>query len=302
MNHSIKVYILCSSCSFYQLSLVPLLTFSSTMLHSHFETEYKLLSKLGQGGFGDVYKCSHRSSGKLYAAKIIDNVTRFSYCSKSDKYLPDEILLWRDLYHDTIIQYVDYFCSNGTWIIVMEYLSGYEDLFEYMRRKKRSFDEIRAASIISQVITGVKYLKRKGIDHRDLKLENVLYNNKTKTIKIIDFGCAGRLSSRPYRKLQGTEQYYPPEWFERREFYPVHGIVWSIGIMTYIILNSKSPFPSLSREKYDSKMYKKLKWRNENISSLGKKFIKKCLRCKPQERSSFDDLLEARWLRLSTFV
>ena len=272
------------------------------MVFQTFESQYKLSNKLGEGGFGDVYKCIHRDSGKVYAVKVIENVLRFSYCPKSDEYLPDEIIIWRDLHHDNIIGYVEYFRSEYTWIIVMEFLSGYEDLYEYMRRKDKSFDEIRAASIISQVITAVKYLKRKGIDHRDLKLENILYSNKTKLVKIIDFGCASKMSSRPYRRLQGTEMYYPPEWFERRKFYPTHGIVWSIGMMTYILLNSRSPFPALSQEEYSSKTYKKIKWRNDTISSLGRKFIKKCLRYKADERFTFDDLAAARWLKLSAFV
>ena len=79
-------------------------------------------------------------------------------------------------------------------MIVMKYLSGYEDLYEYLQRKDKNFDEVIAASIILQIldVRVVNYLRQRGIDHRDLKLENILSSNRTKQIKIIDFGCASR--------------------------------------------------------------------------------------------------------------
>ena len=269
---------------------------------SDFENKYKMVQRLGEGGFGTVYKVKKRSSGTFYAAKVVEAVSRYIHCPRTGEKLPEEIYILKGLKHDNILKYVEHFHGDGVWVIVMEYLSGYEDLYEYMRRKDKNFDELRAASIISQTLSTVNYLRRLNIDHRDIKLENILYNNRTKKIKVIDFGCASRISSRPYRSVQGTELYYPPEWFEKREFSYTGGTVWSIGMMTYMLLNGKTPFPSLSQEDFSPRNFGKIKWRNRNISSLGKKFIKKCLRYKSYERYSMDEMCKAKWLRLSEFA
>ena len=267
-----------------------------------FENKYKMVQRLGEGGFGCVYKVKNRSTGAYYAAKVVDTPVRCSYCPKTGEELPQEILIMRSLRHENVIRYVEHFHGDGVWVIVMEYLSGYEDLYEYMRRKDRNFDELRAASIISQTLNTVYYLKKLGIDHRDLKLENILYSNKTKKIKIIDFGCASQISSRPYTHLQGTEQYYPPEWFQNGEFSFNGGTVWAIGLMTYMLLNGKAPFPSPSQRDFSSRSCSKIKWRNSNLSSLAKKFIKRCLRIKTYERIHLDDMRKAKWLQLASFV
>lgn len=265
---------------------------------------YKMTRRLGEGGFGAVYKVTQRSTGRTYAAKVIQQVLRFSYDELSGEEIPDEILLWRNLRHSNIIRYVEHFKHHHTWIIIMEYCPGYEDLYEYMNRKDKNFDELRAASIVSQLLTTISYLKRKGVDHRDIKLENLLYNPRTKKIKLIDFGCASRITSRPYRVFQGTEDYYPPEWFDRKEYTYAAGTVWSIGLLTYILLNGKTPFPSRSDSddvSPASKM-KKIHWRRRHLSPMTKKFIKKCLRLRPKERYTLDDMMKAKWLSLSNYV
>lgn len=267
-----------------------------------FEQKYKMVRCLGSGGFGCVYKALHRSTGDSYAAKVVEGQVRLVTCPRTGEKIPEEVAVLKSLKHDNIIKFVELFSGDGVWVIVMEYLSGYEDLYDYMRRKDRNFDELRAAAIVTQTIDAVAYLKKRGIDHRDLKLENILYSNKTKLIKIIDFGCASRISSRPYKSVRGTEHYYPPEWFEKQEFNYAGGTVWAIGTIAYMLLNGKSPFPSLSDDEHSPSCYKKLRWRNTNISSLGRKFIKKCLRYKSHERYSVEDICKAKWLRLASFL
>ena len=266
---------------------------------SSFNLHYKLVKRLGSGGFGDVYKCISRSSGKVYAAKILERVCRLTYSEPDQCHIPDEVIIMRELHHDSIIRYHNVFNDSGTWIILMEYLAGFEDIQQYLKRKDMKLDEVRTASIISQLLVALRYLTKKGIDHRDIKSENILFNPKTKQIKLIDFGCSSRISSSPYRTLRGTELYYPPEWFDRREFTSEAGTVWAVGVLTYILLVGRTPFPSLA----DRRVYQhKINWRGITISPLGKKFIKRCLRMKSSERWSFAEMDGSKWLQLSCFV
>ena len=284
-----------------------------------FDDSYRILSKLGEGGFGSVYKVQHRHTGLLYAAKVLDTVSRFEYCSRTRQNLPAEIVYHMRLEHPNLIRYIDHFCTDQGAILILEYNSDYTDLHNYLWRRRKKMDEIRCASIVSQLISVLSYLHRKGYDHRDVKLENILYSGKTKQLKLIDLGCAERLArSKPYRQVRGTEAYYPPEWFDKGEFLPSDGIVWSVGLVAYQLLNSSLPFSSSSRDSpvpltcahrrkrrrstSSSEQYRKIRWRNERISAQGKKFIKRCLRASPSRRFTFEEMKNAKWLTLSTFV
>lgn len=76
--------------------------------------------------------------------------------------------------------------------MVMEFCGGGE-LYEYVK-KKSWIDEIESREIFQQIVTACSYIHNRGIIHRDLKLENVLFKNKPEidlTLKVVDFGIAG---------------------------------------------------------------------------------------------------------------
>jgi serine/threonine protein kinase len=112
---------------------------------TEFETKYKMVQRLGEGGFGCVYKVKNRSTGSLYAAKVVDTPQRYTQSLRTGEVLPDEIAVLKNLRHDNIIRYVEHFRGEKHWVIVMEYLSGYEDLYEYLRRKDKNFDEAESS-------------------------------------------------------------------------------------------------------------------------------------------------------------
>jgi len=99
--------------------------------------------------------------------------------------------------HKNIVELYHSFIEKKQLIMIMEYASGGELLGHL--EKKGNLSEIDTRDIIFQLVNSINYCHTRGIVHRDLKLENVIFKNKPifeddeqdLTIKVIDFGIAG---------------------------------------------------------------------------------------------------------------
>ena len=260
-----------------------------------FEALYTLSRKLGSGGFGTVYKCYSKETGEPFAVKLFsdERVKRYTFCPSSGREIPDEIALWRGLRHKNVIRYVRHFFEKGMWIVVMEHCSGYKDLFSYINSRENPFNERTVTSILRQTLDAILYCRSKKIDHRDIKDENLLYNPKTKLIKLIDFGSASFVSS-SYKKLQGTDIYHPPEFFHSGSYSSTAGIVWAVGSLAFILLNGDNPHPSVEEVKKDTP----LTWLNATASSGARRFVRRALRHKAIDRESLSLLERSAWLKI----
>lgn len=104
--------------------------------------------------------------------------------------------------------------------MVMEYLPG-GTLNDYIKEKGGKLREEEARSIIQQVIQAIEYCHSKNIVHRDIKLDNILLNEKgdpSKGIKIIDFGISAKLQLSFEEHKAGTFRYCPPELLNEESF------------------------------------------------------------------------------------
>lgn len=115
------------------------------------------------------------------------------------------------LNHKNIIKLYSAFVIKNELILIMEYADGGE-LVDYVEEKK-GLSETEARSIIKQVIVAIEDCHQKGVIHRDLKLENVLFETKAKQkIKVVDFGISGMCKHNFAEKNDaGTLRFMPPE-------------------------------------------------------------------------------------------
>ena len=266
-----------------------------------FASYYKISKHLGKGGFGTVYRCESRNSGTMYAVKILTvSPLRYTRDRCTARRYPNEVYLWKDLKHDNIIRFIDYFSEHKSWFFVMEYKASFVDLHHILTEQRKLFCEVTVATITSQLVSAASYLRSKSITHRDLKPENILYERSTKRIKIIDFGCATTFTSlnEPLTQMIGTPMYYPPEFHKSYKTLPDSLTIWSIGTITYILLNGKFPFPEL----LSGLQRRKLKMIKSGISDFGKMFIKRCLRFNPVKRYTYQQMISSTWLSFSIFV
>jgi polo-like kinase 1 len=116
-----------------------------------------------------------------------------------------------------------------------------QTLDDVLHRRKR-LTEIEVRYYMRQILEGVKYMHEQRVIHRDLKLENFFISDQM-TVKIGDFGLAAQMSPRGRRKsICGTLNYMAPEISTSREGYSFEADVWSLGIISFLLLCGRFPF------------------------------------------------------------
>ncbi|XP_061680018.1 myosin light chain kinase family member 4 isoform X2 [Syngnathoides biaculeatus] len=192
---------------------------------------------LGGGRFGQVHKCIENSSGLTLAAKIIKAKSQ-----KEKDVVRNEIQVMNQLNHCNLIQLYAAFESRHDIILVMEYVEGGE-LFDRIIDENCNLTEFDTVLFIHQICEGLQYMHRMYILHLDLKPENILcVSRETNKIKIIDFGLARRYKPREKLKVNfGTPEFLAPEVINY-EFVSFPTDMWSLGVITYMLLSGLSPF------------------------------------------------------------
>uniref|UniRef100_W5N5S6 Myosin light chain kinase family member 4 n=1 Tax=Lepisosteus oculatus TaxID=7918 RepID=W5N5S6_LEPOC len=192
---------------------------------------------LGGGRFGQVHKCIENSSGLTLAAKIIK-----AKSPKEKDEVKNEIQVMNQLNHASLIQLYAAYESKNDIILVMEYVDGGE-LFDRIIDENYNLTELDTIHFIRQICEGIQYMHHMYILHLDLKPENILcVSRATNKIKIIDFGLARRYKPREKLKVNfGTPEFLAPEVINY-EFVSFPTDMWSLGVITYMLLSGLSPF------------------------------------------------------------
>lgn len=149
--------------------------------HTDFFKKYEIISKLGEGSFGKVHKIKQLSTGNIRALKIIDK-KHISLKKEEEKKLLNEIEILTLLDHPNIIKVYEYFNTEDTLFIVLEYCSGGE-LYDKITKYKK-FSEKESAYIIKQLLSAICFCHSRNIIHRDIKPENILIKGKNDEIDL----------------------------------------------------------------------------------------------------------------------
>jgi calcium-dependent protein kinase len=157
-----------------------------------------------------------------------------------------EIEILKICQHPNIIRLYDIFENIDYIYIIMEYCPG-GDLFSYLEKRKFKIPEERAAIIMNKMCNAVFYFQSYfGVIHRDLKPENILMTSDGDDgdIRILDFGLS-KISTPNERCTEpyGTLTYCAPEII-LDEPYNKEVDMWSLGVMTYLMVSGKLPFNS----------------------------------------------------------
>ncbi len=258
---------------------------------------YQFLEKLGAGAFGTVYKVKHKLLGNIRAVKVLSKDALKQ--QEGDQTFLSEIAILSKLDHPNIIKIFDYYIDKNNFYVVNEIASGGE-LYDQIVNLQ-FFSESNAANIMKQLLSAVYYLHCKNFVHRDLKPENILLEtNKIGdyTIKLIDFGAAISFSKQKLKEVTGTPYYIAPEVLKNS--YNNKCDIWSCGVILYILLCGYPPFNASSeveilelveKGKYD---FKKIEW--DNVSNIGKEFVKKLMTYDPKQRITAEQALNDPWI------
>ncbi|CBZ54052.1 hypothetical protein NCLIV_044860 [Neospora caninum Liverpool] len=262
------------------------------------EQLYQVGEQLGHGKFSIVYKGIHRETNELYAIKVID---KGKINGHERELLRSEMAILRLLNHPNVIYMKELLDTKETLYIVMELVRGGE-LFDLIQQNHR-LPELHVNRIISQLLSTVYYLHKCGIVHRDLKPENILLTDRTPnaTIKLTDFGLSTLCA--PNEVLHqpcGTLAYVAPEVLTM-EGYNHQVDVWSIGVIMYLLLRGRLPFPINQAFGHPS-FYESTPvsfdgpvWRE--ISSSAKDLIVRMLQPNPRRRITVAEALQHIWIK-----
>ena len=160
-------------------------------------------TKLGEGMTGIVVKAVNRANGNTYALKTIDKS-----CIKASELelLREEVSIIKQLDHPNIVKLYESFEDENVIYLVMELCTGGE-LFDRLAKRTR-FEEKDAARLTSKMLAAVRYCHDHGVVHRDLKLQNWLFENESDEaeLKLIDFGLSKRYYRSPYGQSEAPDR------------------------------------------------------------------------------------------------
>ena len=258
--------------------------------------------EIGHGHYGVVRKCMDRETKVWYAIKSI----RKSKVGKIDV-LKREVELLRECDHPNIIKLIEVHEDQKYLHLITELCTGGE-LFDRIIEKTQSaeghFSERDAANLVRCILDAIAYCHdQKGIVHRDLKPENFLFSSKDEDaiIKIIDFGLSRHddMKAGIMNTKVGTPYYVAPEVLNRE--YTKSCDIWSIGVITYILLCGYPPFyGDTDNQIFDSVRTGRFDFPSpdwDGISDSAKDFICSMLRRDPQKRISAAKGLEHTWIK-----
>ena len=260
---------------------------------------YTHTAVVGEGGYGKVYSSTHNINKTTHAVKVIPNhnCRHKTFCPKRDTNVPDEVALWEPLDHQGIVKLQDVFFDNLNWILVMEYDPEFVDLFYYIDQHG-VMSSSETAQIIKQLLDICFYLALREVDHKDIKDENILYNPRSKQIKLIDFGSAMPLTTEQYTSFKGTDVYIPPEYWNNNYYYPFPATVFAIGCLSFILLNGDCPFNKREDVKnFDGDIEKLPTFTAKSLGEVEKDFLTGCLRPCPHNRPNLPELVNHKFLQ-----
>ncbi|XP_026058544.1 death-associated protein kinase 2 isoform X2 [Carassius auratus] len=267
------------------------------------EDFYDIGEELGSGQFAIVKRCKEKSTGVEYAAKFIKKrQSRASRRGVRREEIEREVDILQELQHPNIITLHDVYENRTDMVLILELVSGGE-LFDFLAQKE-SLSEEEATEFIKQILSGVQYLHSKKIAHFDLKPENIMLldnNIQRPRIKLIDFGLAHRIKDGvEFKNIFGTPEFVAPEIVNYEQL-GLEADMWSIGVITYILLSGASPFLGDSKQEtlanisavnfeFDEEFF-------GSTSELAKSFIKQLLVKDTRKRLKIQDALNHPWIK-----
>jgi len=257
------------------------------------------LPALGSGASGQVKTCRHKVTKILYALK---SLSKEGIPLDKLTYLRDELACMAHLDHPNIIRVHEVFENDLCIYLVMELCKGGHLMNRLFAEQGRRYREKVACKYIHSILTAVAYCHANNVVHRDLKLENILFESdrRDSELKLIDFGLSQCYKPKEVmRKYVGTSYYVAPEVIDG--CYDAKCDVWSIGVIAYMLLSGVPPFYGTT----DSETLISIKQGNwafdeylfANVSADAKSFIKQCLSKKAFWRPSAASALKHKWFR-----
>lgn len=213
-------------------------------LETHLQDKYSFISEIARGKFSIVVKGVEKSTNKVVVAKVFD-------LNAAGDAVQGEFETFRTLRHERIPALLAaYKLPNlPVGILVQDKLQG-ADVLTYLS-SRHEYNEQHVCSIVTQILDALQYLHWRGYCHFDIQPDNIVMASvRSVQVKLVDYGAAQKVSK------VGTEVHLPknvwldtaaPEIINSEAAFPQTDI-WSVGVLTYILLSGTSPFRGLTHD------------------------------------------------------
>ena len=289
--------------------------------------ELKRDKVLGRGLSGQVLLAYDHEKNVYVAAK---NIPAKIYQDKKElEYIENEILTSTECENENLVKVHDITEINGEKYLMIEYCNGgdlFSSLKKYREKNGKYLDEKVIQNIIKQILNGLKSLHDHVIVHNDIKPQNILlkYDNEEDLknlnymkckFKIADFGLSKYKYDSQDKNIGGSPLYMEPNLFSKdvkdNEIENEKVDIWALGILTYELLYSFSPFENKDNNNSKiSPIRQLIKTLNEgiyyiniylrkNISLQIISFLNYCLQIDQAERLSSEELLFTEFITMN---
>jgi len=253
---------------------------------------YRIVSPLGKGGMGEVYRAEDLKLGQTVALKFLPK--SLAQTEEARERFTREVRLARQVSHPNVCRVFDIGEISETsdagktithTFLTMEFVDG-EDLASLMRRIGRLPPD-KAVEIARQMCAGLAAAHEHGIIHRDLKPANIMLDGRGR-VRITDFGLAGLAAEIEGTEARaGTPAYMSPEQFAGGDVTPKSDL-YSLGLVLYEIFTGKRPFDASSGEEMARQRDKSAPTHPsqivKDIDPLVERVILRCLEKDPAKR------------------
>jgi serine/threonine-protein kinase len=216
--------------------------------HRLFRDRYRVLKKLGQGGFGVTYLAQMALlPGEPYCV-----IKQLCPKASSDPSLERAKVRFRREAralaslgsHSQIPQLLDYFTTGGEFYLVQEYVHG-ETLAQEVRRAGR-LTEAQVKYFLREIIPVVRFIHLNRVVHRDIKPPNIIRSERDRRLVLIDFGAVREFladvddgGAASATQFVGTPGFAPPEQLALRPCYASD--IYALGVTCLYLLTARTP-------------------------------------------------------------
>jgi serine/threonine-protein kinase len=197
-------------------------------------SRYRIISRLGKGGMGEVFRADDLMLGQPVALKFLSEQATGNLSLLTRFY--DEVRIARQITHANVCRVYDIGEVEGQPYISMEYIDG-EDLGSLLRRIGR-LPADKATEFARKMCAGLAAAHKQGVLHRDLKPANIMIDGRGE-LHIMDFGLAAIATQLQGAEARnGTPAYMAPEQLEGREV-SAQSDIYALGLIFYEMFGGK---------------------------------------------------------------
>lgn len=235
-----------------------------------FQGRFNIVRYLGRGASASVWEAIHSESPLRVAVKVFDQG------SKDKRQAHREMRVLSHIDHPHVLKAHEVMNNS----LISELIEGESMRNFALRQPLGRLGESEARKVFLQVLDGVHHCHEHMVVHRDLKLENLLVDRHSGSVKIIDFGFAAEVASRDtlLRTFCGTPSYMAPEIVRGVAYSGFAADMWALGVVLFAILSGRLPFAARTEIQLYAKIRQGLFSFPEFLGEVPRKFIKLVLR------------------------